>query len=114
MRPLAQFNGQRTRVCGRFSRYGIKPVQLPPVRTFCLEDIQNAEGIILADHLWFTLRQRFAEAGELQEGQLIEFDATVTEYTKRVYSGRSARKSKTSGDGGVDYRLSYPSNIVIH
>ncbi len=89
-------------------------MQLPPVRTFCLQDIQNAEGIVLADHLWFTLRQRFAEAGELREGQLIEFDATVTEYAKRVYSGRTARKFQNSGNGGTDYRLSYPSNIVIH
>ncbi len=110
---LGQLKGQRTRFCGRFKRYGVKPkLVLPPVRTFVLEDIQNAEGIILADHLWFQLNQRFASLGELQEGQMIEFDARVTEYEKQVFRGPLNRK-KNSGNGGTDYRLSYPSNCRI-
>ena len=113
MRNLAQFIGVRTRFCGRFSRYGIRPIQLPPVRTFCLADIRDVDSIIAADHCWFTLRQRFAAIGELQEGQLIEFDATVTEYEKRFYRGRPERQTPTSGSGGMDYRLSYPANIVL-
>jgi hypothetical protein len=109
---LAKLNGQRTVFRGTFQRYGIRPVMLPPVKTFCLADIQNADGIVLADHLWLSWRQRFATLGELQEGQVVEFVATVTEYEKRRYKGRPERQ-KDSGHGGTDYRLSYPANVRV-
>ncbi len=111
---LRQLKGQRTRFCGRFKRYGVQPkLVLPPERTFVLEDIQTAAGVILADHLWFSLNQSFASLGELQEGQVIEFDARVTEYEKRLFQGKPERRMARSGSGGTDYRLSYPTNIRI-
>ncbi len=113
---LSALTGQRTRFRGRFRRYGIRPkLVLPPVRTLCLEDIEdaeNAEGIVLADHLWFTCGQRFADLGEITEGQVLEFSATVTEYEKRHYLGRPERQ-RTMSERGTDYRLSYPSRIEI-
>ena len=109
---LGKLKGKRTRFVGVFQRYGIRPAAMPPVKTFCLADIQNADGIILADHIWMTWRNRFASLGELQEGQILEFDATVTEYEKRRYMGRPERKLN-SGNGGTDFRLSYPTNIRL-
>lgn len=92
---------------GRF-----RPVVLPPVKTFCLADIQNVEGIVLADHLWLNWRQTFSTLGELQEGQVVEFVATVTEYEKRRYRG-NRKQVAHSGNGGTDYRLSYPANVRV-
>jgi hypothetical protein len=109
---LKKLNGQRTVFRGTFQRYGIRPVVLPPVKTFCLADIQNVEGIVLADHLWLNWRQTFSTLGELQEGQVVEFVATVTEYEKRRYRG-NRKQVPHSGNGGTDYRLSYPANVRV-
>ena len=110
---LSKLAGQRIRVAGIVARYGIKPKfqPQPVVRTICLQDIADQNGNLLCDHLWFAVGNGFASLGELSPGQLIELDATVTQYQKRLYRGKHPAKSQP--DDLRDFRLSWPRRIVV-
>lgn len=111
---LAQLAGSRQRFRGTFGRYGIRPKFNPePVRTLVLCDVQDDDGIVLVDHLWFTCGRRFAELGELEPGTVLEFDARVMEYLRQPYRGRPERR-KSEAKPVRDFRLSYPTRIEVY
>lgn len=109
-KQLEELCGERLRFRGEFSRYGSRPIVIKPQPTFCLQNVE-ANGLIVADHLWLKLTQAFLQCGELQSGQWLEFDARVTQYERKPFMGPAERRR--NGQGGTDYRLSWPSNIEI-
>jgi hypothetical protein len=107
---LKKFNGKRTRFQGTFVRFGTKNGwQGSAERTILLKDVKHVlSGIIVCDHVWFTLRKRFSEV-EPKEGDVLEFDARVTEYLK----GYRGRRAEETGEAYSerDYKLSNPTKI---
>ncbi|RVU71005.1 MULTISPECIES: hypothetical protein [Lactobacillus] len=57
---------------------------------------------IIADHLWLNLTKGFADLGLLQEGDRLQFNGRVSEYSKGFIN-----KDKK------DYELSYPTKIQL-
>lgn len=91
--------GERSTFRGTVARFGTKPAYRgPDLPTVMLSNIEDANGQVVTDHLWFVIRKRLSGLA-LQIGDTIAFDARVTSYTKG-YMGMS-----------IDYQLSYPTNI---
>jgi phage tail tube protein FII len=80
---------------GVYNRHGTKQGSL---LTIMLIDIKDANGKIVANHLWFNLTDRFKSLGKLKQGDQLRFTARVTTYYKN--NGRI-----------LDYKLSYPTKI---
>jgi hypothetical protein len=103
---LAPNLNQRHTYQGRVERFGTKPAYRgPPQTTVLLVEVCDAAGRQVTDHLWLTVGKRLA-ALQLQPGDLVQFDARVTTYTKG-YKGRREGGKPLSRD----YRLSYPTNL---
>lgn len=108
---LKELEGQRIRIQGHFTRYGVRPKFRILERTLCLQGVRDVEtGLILADHLWFRCGINFEALGELQNGVQIELDGTVKQYSRTEYEGIRSRKS--NGEL-IDYRISRPGRIVV-
>ena len=101
--------GKRLVFTGTFERYGTKSGwQGRVVPTMLWKDI-HLEGQlqILTDHLWFTVGKRFG-AEKFQQGDQIQFKATVDEYEKGYVNNREYVDERE-----LDYRLSRPNNITL-
>lgn len=61
-----------------------------------------AQPQLLSDHLWFNLTKGFAQLGLLKEGDKLQFNGRVAEYSKGFIN-----KDKK------DYELSYPTKIQL-
>ncbi len=108
---LQELEGQRIRIQGYFTRYGVRPKYRVLEKTLCLEGIRDTEtGLILTDHLWFRCGVNFDAVGELTHGAQIELDGTVTQYNRTAYAGHRGRKK--NGEL-IDYRISRPGRIVV-
>ncbi|MFN8707071.1 MAG: hypothetical protein ACK50J_10360 [Planctomyces sp.] len=108
---LQELEGQRIRIQGHFTRYGIRPNYQIFQRTLCLQGVRDTEtGLILADHMWFRCGLNFDSLGELENGAQIELDGTVEQYSRTAYRGSRGRKG--SGEL-IDYRISRPGKIVV-
>lgn len=94
--------GQRLRFSGTFERYGTKHAYQgrgPDLTTVLLKDVKTAaDGKVVTDHLWFNLTVEFDDA-DLQEGDVVSFDARVDSYTKGLEGY------------GYDYKLSRPTRV---
>src|ERR1035441_4495160 len=94
--------GQRLRFSGTFERYGTKHTYQgrgPDLTTVLLKDVKTAaDGKVVTDHLWFNLTVEFDDA-DLQEGDVVSFDARVDSYTKGLEGY------------GYDYKLSRPTRV---
>ncbi|MBU2634768.1 MAG: hypothetical protein KJ674_06030 [Nanoarchaeota archaeon] len=64
---------------------------------------------VLTDHLWFTCGKRF-DCLDLLEGELVQFDARVTEYLKGYQGGDEGSYEDVYGQE-LDYRLSFPTKV---
>jgi hypothetical protein len=103
---LAQHHGKRRRFEGTFERFGTKTAYKgPPLKTLILLnviDVYTREEI--TDHLWFTVGKQLDKLN-LNEGDIIRFDARVTRYWKGyVHRDEDNRE--------LDYRLSFPSKFI--
>ena len=102
---LAQYKYQRRRFEGTFERFGVKAGYKGPLRTLVLlnvKDVLTQQEV--CDHLWFTVGKQLYKLN-LQEKDVIRFDARVTRYVKGyVCRGEDNRE--------IDYRLSFPNKFV--
>ncbi|MHA1947271.1 MAG: hypothetical protein ACXAC6_17400 [Candidatus Hodarchaeales archaeon] len=106
---LKKLKGERRTFQGIFVRYGIKHNWHGfPVKTLLFKDISNGTGIILTDHIWFNMTKGFEKLGELNEGDLVQFDARIREYVKGYVNYR-----KMIDERSIDYRLSHPTKIML-
>lgn len=113
---LKALEGYRGRFAGEFERFGLKPkIVLPPVRTVCLHNVVDVQtGELMADHVWLTAGDVFAQAGVLEAGAVVEFDARVLPYHRKPYRGLSERRRREFIESkAVDYTLKYPTRVVI-
>jgi len=78
--------------------------------TLLLRDVVMVEtGEKATDHLWFNLTKGFEALGELNEGDVIEFDARVKSY-QAGYRGRDIER-ELDNPPRTDYKLSHPTKI---
>lgn len=86
-RTLGKLNGERKTFCGTFERSGTKPSYRSGLATITilLKDIRDVEGNVVCDHLWFNYTKGFQALFPLKNGDVIQFDARVTTYTKGYF-----------------------------
>ena len=107
---LAKFAGLRRRFKGTFVKFGSKSGYKGSVTTMLLKDLVDVQtGKIVTDHLWFTLTKGFASMN-LQEGDVLCFDARVTRYLKG-YRGRREEDECNFKPLEHDWRLVFPTKI---
>lgn len=106
---LKRLDGLRIRFRAKVKRYGTKTnYHGYPERTILFTDIAYADTKeIVSDHVWFTCGKTINCLG-LKEGDQVEFDARVGDYTKL---------DKSLIDYGIrefviDYKLKNPTRIV--
>ena len=101
--------GLRKKFTARFTRFGKKVNSKGySEMTVLLTDVTDAETQErVADHLWFSYTQGFEKAG-IKEGDTVEFDARVKEYSNGyVNRALDINRKKT------DYKLSNPTRIRV-
>ena len=76
--------------------------------TILLRHVTDETGKIVTDHLWFNWTKAFDALGPLKSGDIIEFEARVTNY-KKGYVNRKARIDHST----TDYKLSRPTKVRI-
>ena len=89
---------ERATYTGWFDCYGTKPGHAKRLVTVLLTQITDQHGTLITDHLWFNRTKGFDRFGILRRGDRLQFAARVKTY-------RRAR--------GVDYKLSYPTQIRL-
>lgn len=104
-------NEERYTFSGEFVRFGTKPAFKGPfpIKTVIFANVKDENGNLVADHIWFTCTKGF-EACNLQEGDIVQFDARVGVYEKG-YAGR--RCIETYKPIELDYNLKYPTKISV-
>lgn len=104
---LAKLRNMRKSFKGTFVRFGLKSGYKGPLKTVLLKDIIDVNSDkIVTDHLWFNLTKGL-ERLQLQEGDIVGFDARVTTYLK----GYRGRREDELHPVEVDYRLSFPTKV---
>jgi phenylpropionate dioxygenase-like ring-hydroxylating dioxygenase large terminal subunit len=103
---LELLHGQRLTFRGVFVRQGKKRAYRGygnlgdgHDRTVLLRDITDESKRLVADHLWFNMTETFVAASPV-EGDVIQFDARVDDYTKGYERDH------------YDYKLSRPTKVV--
>lgn len=105
---LQQIEGVRSTFRGIVDRYGTKPAYRgPAIPTLMLRDVTDKTGKVVTDHLWMVVGKQL-QALQLQIGEVVEFDARVTEYEKG-YKGY--REDVYDAPIEIDYRLSNPTRV---
>jgi hypothetical protein len=93
---LKQANDLRLRFIGTFVRYGTKTnYKGYQERTILLCNVVDTTGQITTDHLWFNMTKQFDALGELQEGDILSFDARVRPYVKGYVNWREDIDERT-------------------
>lgn len=96
-----------------FVRFGKKSAYKgPDLTTLLFKDVRNVNGKVVTDHLWFTMTKGF-EKCELQEGDIIQFDARVAMYEKGYKGRRYGEEYFLYMETSIDYKLSYPTKIKV-
>lgn len=98
---------ERHRFRGTFERFGEKKSFGHVKKTVLLVDITDLDGNLLTDHLWFNFTKGFEKVSP-RAGDILEFDARVTEYEK----GYRGYRDDVFCPLSWDYRLSNPTKIV--
>jgi len=109
-KELSKLDAQRKRFKGSFVRYGSKENWHGfPEPTILLKNIIDLEkGIIVSDHLWFSLTKQFEKLGILEPDTFIYFDARVSSYVKGYVNYREDIDERE-----LDYKLNYPTKVSI-
>ena len=100
----------RATYSGIFKRFGSKNGYKGPVETVLLLDVKDSDGNIIADHLWFNKTKGFASLN-LQEGDVVQFDARVKEYIKGYFGYDFI--TQLENPPRKDYKLSHPTKLKI-
>lgn len=108
-KKLGESEGVRKRFSAVFVRVGKKTnFNGYSEDTILLRNVTDIEtGQVVSDHLWFTYSKRFEDAN-IREGNTIEFDARVKEYTKG-YVNRQLKVDQRK----QDFKLSHPTNVKV-
>ena len=105
---LRSLEDVRSTFSGRFVRFGKKPGWEGRIlKTVLLENIYDASGVFICDHLWFNFTKAFG-ALKLVSGDMVRFDARVKSYEKG-YKGR--REDVIGATVEMDYKLSRPTKV---
>lgn len=106
---LGKMENCRARFSATFVRYGTKSAfKGPPITTLLFEEVKDAAGKVVADHIWFTTNKGF-ELLNLDTGDRVAFDARVKSYYKG-YMGN--REDESLPPVSKDFKLSHPNKIV--
>ena len=105
---LQHIEGVRSTFRGTVDRFGTKPAYRgAAIPTIMLRDVTDKTGKVVTDHLWMVVGKQL-QALHLQIGEVVEFDARVTEYEKG-YKGH--RDDVYDAPIETDYRLSNPTKV---
>ncbi|WP_337328063.1 hypothetical protein [Chryseolinea sp. T2] len=106
---LKKINDVRKKFQGVYQREGKKiSYKGYSETTILLKDIRDEEGKVVTDHLWFTMTKGFEALGTLTSGDIIQFEARVTDYRKGYVNRRIGVNQRS-----VDYKLSRPTKMRI-
>ena len=77
--------------------------------TLLFTNITDVSGTVVCDHLWFNNTEGFASLGPWEPGDIVEFDARVTAYTK----GYAGYREEVCFEKPLerDYKLSRPTRM---
>lgn len=104
---LKSLEGERRRFVGAVDQYGSKRGHKGPEETILLKDIRDmATNDLLTDHAWLTVGKQLRKL-RARTGDRLEFDATITSYTKGYSGHRKGINRKIEHD----YRLSHHRNF---
>ena len=108
-KELGASENERESFTATFIRFGTKHQHKGTTGTTLLfQQIKNSKGILVADHVWFTMTNAFEQC-RLQPGDRIAFDARVRSYSKG-YKGLPKEIRKPAQ---YDFKLSHPTKIKI-
>jgi len=111
-KDLEKFHEQRKRFTGTFEEFGKKRGWKGRTAiTVLLVDIKDSTGKVVTDHLWMNHTKGFQALGDLQEGDVIAFDARVKTYWKGYMGHRDDLEHERPIE--QDYKLSHPNNFRI-
>lgn len=97
---------------GTFKKMGYKNIfKGTPLPTLLLMNITDSNNDIIADHMWFNYTKLFGDLGELNSGDIIQFNARGVEYMKGYLGDNDELKLKHPIE--KDYRLVYPTKIKL-
>lgn len=106
---LKKMNKTRFPFTGIFVRFGTKTGWTgKDEKTVLLKDIKNSSGEKVTDHLWFNYVKGM-QILNLTEGDILSFEARVSEYQK----GYKGYREDIPRNLEIDYKLSYPNKITI-
>jgi hypothetical protein len=100
-KQLEKIHNKRCTFTGIVNRFGSKTNYGHPKTTLLLKEIKDNSGKIVTEHLWFDFGKQF-EKLNLIVGDVISFDARVTEYIK----GYKGYREDIYKPLEIDYRLS--------
>ncbi len=102
-------DNERHTFVGTFERYGSKKNYHGfPETTILLKNIKMKDTKeIITDHLWFNFTKGFRGLGNMETGELIQFNARVKPYVK----GYQGYREEIARGVSVDYKLSHPNKI---
>lgn len=92
---------------GTFERFGWKSGYKGDIPTVLLLDIKDCDGNTITDHLWFNKTKGF-EKLNLVRGDIVQFNARVSEYIKGYFGYRE----NVYKPAEKDYRLTYPTKLI--
>jgi hypothetical protein len=111
-KELKKIQDIRKTFIGTFKRYGTKTNWHGfPEKTILLVDIKDSSGKKVTDHIWFRMTKGFEKLGELQEEDVVQFDARVKEYVKGYFGYREEVQWERPIE--QDYKLNNPSKIKV-
>ena len=91
----------RSSFSGTFKRFGTKTnYHGYPEKTVLLINIRDENNKFICDHLWFNYTKQFQNLEDIEENDVVKFDARVKMYEKGHYDNRT-----------YDYKLSYPTKV---
>jgi len=103
--------GRRMTFTGLFWQYGAFCNRRGAGRTILLRAVRDLNGKEFADHVWINYTAGFDIIGEFQRGDLVQFEATVSEYV-RGYLGEKI-EDRLKHPLQIDYRLKYPRKVKL-
>lgn len=96
----------RHRFQGTFERYGLKSGYRGQEITLLLREVRLLrDNRLMTDHLWFNLTKGFRQLGQLQRGDVVQFDGRVNSYLKGY-------QTELLTEATIDYQLSWPTKIT--
>ena len=110
-KELKKIEEVRTTFTAEFERYGSKKNWHGyPEKTVLLINVKTLEGKLVTDHIWFSMTKGFIKIGELQKGDVIQFDSRVKKYIK----GYAGYRQDLEVDKPIeqDYKLNNPTKIM--